>query len=140
MFRYSGDGGVVAMEVLRKDQVPRYIRDGITSYLLVSATNCGAKHVTTTLVEMEPGGKQTVHSHETEQVYTILKGHGEMVVAGETRRVCAGDCVFIPSNDPHGLLNTGDEVLTYISAGSPVFGAEKEQELWPLPPSSDSPL
>ena len=120
------------MKVVRKENSPRYERDGITSYLLVAESTTGAKEITTTLVEMKPGGRQRVHSHENEQCYMILEGAGKMTVAGETRTLRAGETVFIPSNAPHGLVNTGKGPLIYISAASPPFGAPKEKEYWPM--------
>ncbi|MBN1310995.1 MAG: cupin domain-containing protein [Anaerolineae bacterium] len=125
------------MHITDKNTARRYQRDNITSYLLVSHEATDAKHITTTLVEMEKGGRQHVHSHETEQSYFILEGRGVMTVGDEEREVSAGMSVFIPSNAPHGLVNTGDGVLRYLSAGSPPFGEEAEKRLWPLPPFSD---
>ena len=120
------------MRIIRKEDAPRYERDGIRSYLLVSESTVGARHITTTLVEMEPGGIQWPHRHETEQCYTILEGKGTMTVDGRQAVVGEGDTVFIPSGSLHGLTNDGGSVLRYLSAGSPVFGAESERELWPL--------
>jgi mannose-6-phosphate isomerase-like protein (cupin superfamily) len=119
------------MKVVRKENSPRYERDAITSYLLVGESTTAAKQVTTTLVEMAPGGSQRMHSHENEQCYVILEGTGEMTVGDETQTVATGDTVFIPSHAPHGLLNTGKGRLVYISAASPVFGAKTEAEFWP---------
>ena len=127
-----------SMKITDRHTARRYTRDNITSYLLVSEEATGAKHITTSLVEMKPRGKQHIHSHETEQCYYILDGTGEMTVGNETRKVSAGMSVFIPSNEPHGLVNTTDGVLRYLSAGSPVFGTESEIELWPLPPEAQS--
>jgi quercetin dioxygenase-like cupin family protein len=126
--------GMETMKITDRQSSRRYKRDNITSYLLVSEEATGAKHITTSLVEMEPGGKQHIHSHETEQCYFILDGTGRMTVGDETREVLAGLSVFIPSNTPHGLQNTADGILRYLSAGSPPFGAESELEQWPLPP------
>lgn len=120
------------MQICRKASSPRYERDRITSYLLVSEITTGAKYITTSLVEMQPNGKQRIHSHATEQCYFILEGSGQMTVGDETTEVHTGDTIFIPSNSPHGLINTGKLVLRYLSAGSPVFGREKEKEFWPL--------
>ena len=126
------------MKISRKETAPRYKRDGITSYLLISESTTGANNITTTLVEMEAGGNQHIHSHETEQCYMILEGHGQMMVGEEMCNVTAGDCVFIPSKSPHGLKNTGEGLLRYISAGSPVFGKDSEKNLWPLPSLADA--
>ena len=84
------------MKVVRKENSPRYERDGITSYLLVAESTTAAKHVTTTSVEMVPGGRRRVHSHENEQCYMIQEGVGEMTVGDETQAVRTGDTVFIP--------------------------------------------
>ena len=44
------------MKVLRRNTAPRYKRqEGITSYLLASLRTSDANHLTTTLVEIEPG-------------------------------------------------------------------------------------
>jgi mannose-6-phosphate isomerase-like protein (cupin superfamily) len=122
------------MHIINKKSARRYRRDNITSYLLVAESSTGAEHITTTLVEMEPVGHQHIHAHVTEQCYFILEGCGQMTVGEETREVKEGDSIFIPSNAKHGLLNTGDVVLRYLSAGSPPFGARAEADLWPLPP------
>jgi quercetin dioxygenase-like cupin family protein len=122
------------MKTITKSHAPRYRRDGITSYLLVSKTTTGARYITTTLVEMQPGGRQHLHRHNTEQSYFILSGQGVMTVGKETKTVKTGDTVFIPSNAPHGLINAGTRILKYYSAGSPPFGKKKEPELWPIQP------
>jgi mannose-6-phosphate isomerase-like protein (cupin superfamily) len=120
------------MKILRRETSPRYKRDDITSYLLVSEQTCESKRLTTTLVEMRPGGVQHVHSHEPEQMYYILEGEGVMTVGDQTRNVNAGDCIFISSLTRHGLENTGDTVLKYFSAASPSFSAKQSAKLWPL--------
>lgn len=124
--------------VLRKDEAPRYERDGITSYLLMSEMTTGARTITTSLVEMQPGGKQHIHAHPNEQTYMILEGHGVMTVGEETLEVSQGESIFIPSGRPHGLRNNSKSMLRYLSAASPAFGMNMEKELWPLPPLIDS--
>jgi quercetin dioxygenase-like cupin family protein len=80
------------MHVLRKRTAPRYKRpDGIVSYLLASARTSDAEYLTTTLVEIDSGGHQAIHSHRPEQIYFILDGCGEMTVGEETSEVHAGD-------------------------------------------------
>jgi mannose-6-phosphate isomerase-like protein (cupin superfamily) len=120
------------LRILSKETAPRYIRDDITSYLLVSQQTCESEKLTTTIVEMQAGGIQRVHSHEPEQMYYILEGEGVLTVGDETKNVTAGDCVFFPSFTPHGLRNTGDTTLRYFSAASPSFPAEESAKLWPL--------
>jgi quercetin dioxygenase-like cupin family protein len=120
------------MNVMRQNSAPRYQRDHITSYLLVSVTTCQAKNLAVTVVKMEPGGIQHLHAHHLEQMYYILEGSGVMTVDGEQRPVQAGDCIFFASQAAHGLHNNGDNVLRYLSAASPSFTPAECERLWPL--------
>ena len=117
------------MHVLTKNGSPRYKRDNITSHLLVSALTCGAENLAITLVEMEPGGVQHIHSHKPEQMYYILEGSGIMTVDDEQRQVQAGDCIYYPPFAKHSLENTGGTMLRYLSAASPSFTTEA---CWPV--------
>lgn len=121
------------MHILKKEMAPRYVRpEGITSHLLASPRTCGAEHLTTTLAVLQPGGKQRIHSHRPEQVYFILEGNGLMTVGSETQRVGPGDCVFIPSGEPHGLKNDGAATLRYFSAAAPAYDPGHLEKSWPL--------
>jgi len=120
------------MKILTKTNSPQYKRDKIKSYLLVGESTVGAKHITTTLVEMKPGGIQKPHHHQTEQCYMIIEGRGVMKIGDESAEVKTGDTIFIPSNSVHSLINDGTTILKYLSAGSPAFGKSNERELWPL--------
>ena len=121
------------MKILKVSTAPRYIRkQGICSYLLVSPLTCNAKQLTTSLVEIQPGGRQRIHGHLPEQIYYILEGSGLMTVADETAHVRVGDCIFIPSNAPHGLVNCGKTTLKYFSAAAPSFNKEQLEQFWSL--------
>jgi len=121
------------MMILKKSTAPRYKREeGIVSYLLASRRRSDTEYLTTSEVEIKPGGEQRIHSHIPEQVYYILEGRGFMTVGAESAAVGPGDCVFIPSETPHGLKNDGDVVLRYFSAAAPSFDREQLEHLWPL--------
>jgi mannose-6-phosphate isomerase-like protein (cupin superfamily) len=122
------------MHIQHQNTSPRYQRDNIISYLLVSKRTCGAEKLAITIVEMEPGGFQHTHFHEPEQIYYILEGRGIMSVDGEEHSVQAGDCIFFPPFAKHGLRNTGGTVLRYLSAASPSFTIEQCEQWWPLEP------
>ena len=55
------------------------------------------------------------------------------VVAGETRLVGPGDCVFVPSGNPHGMTNRGQVLLRYFGPLS-----EFKNDRLPIPMSFDS--
>jgi mannose-6-phosphate isomerase-like protein (cupin superfamily) len=126
------------VHLLKKDRAPRSTRpEGITSYLLASPRTSQARHLTTTLVLIDPGGEQRVHAHAPEQVYLILDGSGTMTVGTETQEVAAGDCIFIPSDTPHGIRNTGTDALRYFTAAAPAFETSDLLALWPLASESE---
>src|SRR5215218_3957494 len=74
-----------------------------------------------TWVDVEPGAQQPAHSHGPQQVYVITRGSGRMKVGDDERVVTVGHMVFIPPDTEHGIVNTGDETLTYVSAATPAF-------------------
>src|SRR5262245_19959470 len=127
------------MHVLKKEAAPRYTRlEGITSYLLASPRTSSAEHLTTTLAVIQPGGEQRLHSHRPELVYFILEGRGLMTVGSETQRVGPGDCIFIPSGQPHGLKNDGTVTLWYFSAAAPTYEPGHLEKIWSLQSEAES--
>ena len=48
-----------------------------------------------------------------------------MTIRNETQTVKVGDCIFIPSNESHGLVNGGNEKLIYFSVAAPLFTKEE---------------
>ena len=122
------------MIIRTKSAAPRFQAAGTTSYLLVSPWTCGSSHLTTSLVEMEPGGSQRAHRHEPEQIYYFISGTGMMSVEDETWEVTEGDCVLVPANSTHSIRNDSTEVaLRYFGAAAPAFSEDQLKVLWPLP-------
>ena len=67
---------------------------------------------------LHPNKETGGHNHTgQEEVYTFIKGEGEMVVGDNRFEVKAGDVVLIPDGDFHKVYNTafyGDEDLEFI--------------------------
>jgi quercetin dioxygenase-like cupin family protein len=64
---------------------------------------------------IEPGRHShmpDIHLHD-HGVY-FLHGKGEVMLDGENYPVQAHDMVYIASNEPHGIINTGDEPLGFL--------------------------
>jgi mannose-6-phosphate isomerase-like protein (cupin superfamily) len=120
----------VTVRATNRDEAPALSRgDGLVSRLLHSAGEAETD-LTITWVEVDPGASQVLHSHDPEQVYIVVAGEGVMHVGGETRPVEAGDLVYIPSNTEHGIDNTGEDVLEYISAATPAFPRDQVKEFY----------
>jgi len=64
--------------------------------------------------EVQPGGHTPHHAHDYEHEVLVLQGRG--IVKGEQGdRPCQeGDVVWIPPNEKHQFLNTGDEPMQFI--------------------------
>lgn len=51
----------------------------------------------------------------------ITRGQGRMKIGEDELDVREGQMVFIPPNAEHGIVNTGEDTLTYISPATPAF-------------------
>lgn len=95
--------------------------DGLVSHVLLQDGDGAGSALAVTWVEVAPGGRQVPHSHVPEQVYVVIRGRGRMLVAGEERDLGPGQLALVPSGAEHGIVNTGDEPLVYVSAATPAF-------------------
>jgi mannose-6-phosphate isomerase-like protein (cupin superfamily) len=74
---------------------------------------------------LEPGQATERHHHrETEEIYLVTKGSGELEVDGERRRVRPGDAVLIPPGAWHTLDNDGTSELTILCMCAPPYSHE----------------
>ena len=70
------------------------------------------------IVVIEPGSAPPLHQHnDTEQVFYVLEGQGELEIGTETEKfpVKPGDVVRIPVATPHTIHNTGENDLMYLA-------------------------
>lgn len=76
--------------------------------------------------ETLPSGSAVApHYHlETEEIYYILRGAGEMVIDDERRAVAAGDAIFIPRGATHSLVNTSAEAMTILLVCGPAYALD----------------
>lgn len=80
--------------------------------------------------ELLPAGHAVVrHYHvETEELYYILEGTGEMMIDEETYAVGAGDCIFIPRRTTHTLRNTGARPMRLLLVCGPAYSPADHYE------------
>ena len=109
------------MYVTDLSSAPKRELEGLVSHILLEEGGAPGGELSITWVDVAPGGEQKPHSHPPQQVYVITRGSGRMRIGNEERDVGEGQMAFIPPNTEHGIVNTGDEVLTYISAATPAF-------------------
>lgn len=71
---------------------------------------------------VEPGQSIPTHIHPSGQdTWTVLSGKGDYYLdeAGTTAPIVTGDIVVAESGCVHGVVNSGDEPLTFISIVTP---------------------
>jgi mannose-6-phosphate isomerase-like protein (cupin superfamily) len=92
----------------------------------MDAGELGSRNMSVTWLEVPSGVKQTLHSDEqAEQVYVVVRGRGEMSVAGDTGEVAEGDLVLVPPATDHAIANSGDTELACISVQSPPVAVDE---------------
>ncbi len=60
------------------------------------------------------GGCSPYHTHTWEHEVYMLSGQGEIRFAGGSRSVEPGDFAFVPPNDEHQFVNSGDSVFEFL--------------------------
>lgn len=93
---------------------------GLVSHILLQRADIDTA-LTMTWVQVPPGASQALHRHAPEQAYVIVRGTGRVSVDDDERDVGPGDLVLAPSGAMHGIENTGEELLEYVSAATPAF-------------------
>ena len=76
-------------------------------------------------IELKP------HVHEDhEQIYYIIKGSGIISVGNEERAVKAGDCIYMPTDVPHGFKNNSSEEVELFTVGANIFRPWLKKEVF----------
>ncbi|MGH2936294.1 MAG: cupin domain-containing protein [Gaiellaceae bacterium] len=65
---------------------------------------------------LAPGDAIPLHRHRIDEVVVYLAGEAEVRVGTETHDVRAGDIVLVPAGEPHGMRNTGGDVVEFRAA------------------------
>ena len=87
--------------------------EGVTKREVITRED-GAPNFCMRVFEVEPGSSTPAHSHPWEHEVFILSGQG-MVLGDEGTIPVAGDSVvFVPPNEHHCFVNTGNELLKII--------------------------
>jgi quercetin dioxygenase-like cupin family protein len=76
------------------------------------------ERITFAVVDVDPDTAVPEHRHANEQVGIVLKGAITMTVAGDSRRLVAGDTYVIPGDVPHAA-ETGPEGATVVDVFNP---------------------
>jgi mannose-6-phosphate isomerase-like protein (cupin superfamily) len=114
------------MDIINRNQTEAFTTaDGSTIRELLAHRNSSIRNQSLAEAVLAPGQSTEAHYHpKAEEIYYLLKGQGQMTIAGESRNVGAGDAIAIPPASPHTILNTGSEDLVFLCMCAPGYEHE----------------
>jgi mannose-6-phosphate isomerase-like protein (cupin superfamily) len=113
------------VEVRSRDSAePFTTADGSTIRVLLDAVLGGARNQSLAEAALDPGEATQRHYHaETEEIYFVLDGVGELEVDGESSSLGCGDAVLIPPGAWH-QIRAGGEELRFLCCCAPPYRHE----------------
>lgn len=114
------------MDVRNIDQTPPFTtKDGSEIRELLAYRNSCIQKQSLAEARLPPGASTTPHYHsQTEEIYFILEGCGQMRVGDESRLVQPGDAIAIPPGATHEITNTERETLRFLCCCAPPYEHE----------------
>jgi quercetin dioxygenase-like cupin family protein len=75
----------------------------------------GCNNFAMRIMEFEPHGHTSYHSHLEEHEFFFIEGEPAYVDAeGNELQIRAGDTLYVPPDEPHQIKNVGDTVMKLI--------------------------
>ncbi|MCP5111849.1 MAG: cupin domain-containing protein [bacterium] len=80
----------------------------------VVGSDDGAPRFAMRVVEVQPGNATPHHEHWWEHEVYVLSGKGVVKGGDQERPIEEGSAVYVPGDEKHQFVNTGDDVLRFI--------------------------
>jgi mannose-6-phosphate isomerase-like protein (cupin superfamily) len=111
------------MDVHNLDEVAAFTtKDGSEIRELLAHRNSCIRKQSLAEARVPPGGTTTAHYHpQTEEIYYVLEGTGQMRIADQQQLVRPGDAIAIPPGEIHQIANTGDTTLRFLCCCAPGY-------------------
>jgi len=74
----------------------------------------GARNFAMRVFELAKGGHTPYHQHDFEHEVYVMQGKGTLKTSDDERPLEQGDIIWVPPNDMHQFLNTGNEPLFFM--------------------------
>lgn len=87
---------------------------GGTSFTSLAAPSRGSVENSVWIVEIEPGTAPTPHAVTREEVFVVLAGRAEVIIADEEGSAGPGDALVIPADTPFQVAAAGDRPLRMV--------------------------
>lgn len=82
--------------------------------IYLDGETAGTRNFVVGQFKLRPGLEpHPIHTHAEEEIMIVTSGKGEISCAGKTTKVGPGSVMYTSPNAPHGITNSGDDVLTF---------------------------
>ena len=106
--------------IIRPDDQPQIDRGNGATSVPLFLKGTGATSFIAGISTFQPGVKVPLHSHNTDEMVTVLEGFGECEVDGKVTPVRAFDSSYILAGEVHCFRNLGDVPMKILWVyGSP---------------------
>lgn len=117
------------MQIVRFDEVSPMVFDTrVTRVFAGAGSSIQPQYFSSGIVRIQPGGSVPTHGHEQEEIYYILNGTVEITVGTETQTVQGIAMVYLPSGQPHRLVNVSDATVQMLFVYAPAGVVSHWQE------------
>lgn len=122
------------MSVINNATVGKFSLPGLIHQTLASHAQ-GVSGMEVWMQTIAPGAATPVHRHACEEIIVILRGSGQVTIAGEEEMFGANSTIIVPPDAVHQLVNSGAEemFLLGVLGVTPVNVTTAEGETIPLP-------
>lgn len=108
--------------VNRSDCNPFVTKDGSIIRELLAHRNSSIRKQSLAEANVPPGVTTQLHVHpQTEEIYYILSGSGQMEIDGQSRSVGPGDAIAIPPGKAHRIHNNATLDLVFLCCCAPGY-------------------
>lgn len=100
----------------------------------IATKGLGAHEFETWRTSVAVGSRTPVHSHDSEEIFVILSGKGQVIIGGETFDFEAPCTLIAPANVQHQFINTGDvptDAIVIVGIDSKIYAEDGERLEFP---------
>lgn len=94
----------------------------------IATHSLGACELEVWRASIAPHSETPLHTHESEEIFVILKGEGVAIIGGKELPFAAPATLIAPAGVPHQVRNTGEQPTDHIvivRAHSSIYGADR---------------
>ena len=100
--------------IFKFDQIPLVARGGGVQTKPMLNRSMGASAMTSGITSFPPGAAIRLHSHNTEEMVTILEGDAVVEIEGRETKLSRYDTTFVPAGIFHRFINQSGSIMRIL--------------------------